>query len=86
MRWIKFFSSVFLITIFSLMTITCTGGHKVMEIKTSKYPIVPRPQKLQEQPGQFVFNENTALDYDNQNKKVQWVVDFIRDRFGVPTQ
>ncbi len=86
MRWIKFFSSVFLIAIISLLSITCTGGRKVMEIKTSKYPIVPRPQNLQEQPGQFVFNENTALDYDNQNKKVQWVVDFIRDRFGVPTQ
>ncbi len=75
----------FLFVIFaSLITFNCTGGKKVMQIQPAKYSIVPKPQKLLEEPGQFVFNERTSLAFDKQLPKVGYVVDFIRDHFGLP--
>ncbi len=71
---------------FVFLNITCTGGRKNMEIQPAKYPVVPKPQTIREHVGKFVLNEKTALVYDNHNKKVGWVVDFIRDRFGIPTR
>ncbi len=78
---LKFLGMAFLL----LASFSCTGGKKTMKIQPAKYPIVPRPQSLQEQPGQFIFNAETAIDFDNRAPRVMNVVDFIRDRFGIPT-
>lgn len=75
-------SAVILLILVFIFSCTLT---KEISIKKSKYPLVPKPQQLKEQSGTFVLNQATGLRYDNENPQVQWVVDFIRDRFGVPT-
>ncbi len=81
---LEFFVSKFaVVLLISFFALSCQSPRKL--IKKSNYPIVPKPQQLQAQSGQFVFNQMTAIRYNTDNPKLQWVVDFIRNRFGVPT-
>ena len=84
MRKVTLLLTVLFAILTGLLTFNCTGGEKTMKIQPAKYPIVPKPQKLQEEPGQFVFNERTAVAFNKEIPKVSYVVDFIRDRFGLP--
>ncbi len=84
MRFKTIQKMVAIFSVIFLLLAACTG-RKGVTMKTSRYPIVPKPQLLEARDSAFTINARTGLRYDAQNEQVRWVVDFIRDRFGVPT-
>ena len=68
--------------IFSLF-VQCVGP-KQLEVKPARYPIIPRPLKMEKQSGEFVFNAQTKLVVKGQHPELQYVVDFVQQQFGIP--
>ncbi len=68
----------------SIFALSC-GGPAELSIKESRYPLIPKPQHVQAQDSEFVFNTHTKIIYDQKDPDVGMVVDFLRERFGIPT-
>ncbi|NOX89022.1 MAG: beta-N-acetylhexosaminidase [Calditrichaeota bacterium] len=77
-------SKSLLLLFVSVFALSC-GGPAELSIKESRYPLIPKPQHVEAQDNEFVFNANTKIIYDQKNPDVGMVVDFLRERFGIPT-
>ena len=73
---------VFLTILFTFL-IACAGPEQI-KIEPSKYPIIPKPQKLVEQPGSFVFNDSTNLIFDKSKPELLQLAEYVHQQFGVP--
>lgn len=51
----------------------------------SRYPVIPKPQRLEAVPGEFVFSRPANVYADDRCPEVGLAVDFLRERFGPST-
>jgi len=61
-------SGIFLLAIFS-----CTTQEKVR----ANLPVIPAPNFVSEQSGEFTFSSSTQIQFDTKNPEVKSVADFL---------